>query len=297
MQQYNTASNQGNNTVMALNFESQALDTKVINNELWIAATSLAKMLGFGNPHQAVKNHVEICDLRKLEVTSSDVQNLDVTSKGVQNLDAPSKARKTQTLNFVNESGMYALIFGSTKAEAKRFKHWVTSEVLPQIRKTGGYRAAPVAKQYSDNDIQRLKDSLTLPELANLLQTSEIETAQRLADSFPNTRKRYQRAKPVLTPELQQALDQFWGFVATQNLAALNHSHKSHELAISIPDVYALAEPGQLPETSLLYQALRLSTTPRFYGANKVIASSLVNKSRRCWVFIRSFNQPAIASV
>lgn len=287
MQQYNTANNQGNNTVMALNFESQNLESQVVDNQMWFAATRLAEILGFGNPHQAVKNHVEVCDLRKLEVTS----------KGVQNLDVTSKARKTQKLNFVNESGMYALIFGSTKAEAKRFKHWVTSEVLPQIRKTGSYIAAPIAKQYSDNDIQRLKDNLTLPELAKLLQTNELEAAQRLADSFPNTRKRYQRSKPVLTPELQYALDQFWGFVATQNIAALNHSHKSHELAISIPEVYALAQPWELPDTSLIYKALRLSDTPRFYRANTVIASALAHKSRRVWVFIKSLNQSAIATV
>jgi hypothetical protein len=42
--------------------------------------------------------------------------------------------------NHINESGLYALIFGSTKPEAKRFKRWVTSEVLPSIRKTGGYQ-------------------------------------------------------------------------------------------------------------------------------------------------------------
>ena len=286
MQQYNTASNQGNNTVMALNFENQALDTKIINNELWFAASTLAKVLGFGNPRQAVATHVEICDVQKLDVTLSDLQNVEVTSR----------ARKTQKLNFVNESGMYALIFGSTKAEAKRFKHWVTSEVLPQIRKTGSYIGAPVANQYSDNDIQRLKDSLTLPELAKLLQTSETEAAARLANSFPNTRKRYQRVKPVLTPELQYALDQFWGFVATQNIAKLNHSQKSHELAISIPEVYALADKGQLPDTSLIYKALRLSDTPRFHRANTVIASAIYHKSRRVWVFIKSFNQPAITN-
>lgn len=285
MSQYNTASNQGNNTVMALNFENQALDTKIINNELWFAASTLAKVLGFGNPRQAVATHVEICDVQKLDVTSSDLQNVEVTSR----------ARKTQKLNFVNESGMYALIFGSTKAEAKRFKHWVTSEVLPQIRKTGSYSAAPIAKQYSDSDIQRLKDSLTLPELAGLLQTSEVDAAQRLADSFPNTRKRYQRAQPVLTPELQHALDTFWGFVATQNIAALNHSSKSHELAISIPEIYALADKGQLPDTSLIYKALRLSDQPRFHRANTVIASAIYHKSRRVWVFVKSFNQKAIA--
>jgi len=102
---------------------------------------------------------------------------------------------------------------------------------------------------------------------------------------------------PVMTPEMQYALDQFWGFIATQNIAALNHSHKPHELAISIPEVYELAEPWQLPDTSLLYKALRLCDTPRFHRANAVIASERTNKSRRVWIFIKSFGQTAIAKV
>lgn len=285
MQQYNTANNQGSNTVMALNFENQALDTQVVNNELWIAATSLAKILGFGNPHQAIKSHVEACDLQKLEVTS----------KGVQNLDGPSRSRKTQKLNFVNESGMYALIFGSTKAEAKRFKHWVTSTVLPQIRKTGSYSVnQPPA--ITDADWQRYSRSMTIPEMAAFTDHSEQQVINALHKVMGSAVTATNPA-PVMTPEMQYALDQFWSFVATQDLAKINHSHKAHELAISIPDIYALAEPWELPDTSLLYKALRLSDTPRFHRANTVMASALLNKSRRVWVFIKSsFGQPAISN-
>ena len=93
---------------------------------------------------------------------------------------------------------------------------------------------------------------------------------------------------PVMTPELQQALDQFWGFVAQQNIASLNHSQAFGMLALSIPEVYTLAEDGELPDSSLIYKALRLSQTPRFYRANIVIASSLLGRSRRVWVFFKS---------
>lgn len=285
MQQYNTA-NKANNEVMALSFENQALDTQVINNELWIAATSLAKMLGFGNPHQAIKTHVEVCDIQKLEVTS----------KGVQNLDGTSKARKTQKLNFVNESGMYALIFGSTKSEAKRFKHWVTSKVLPQIRKTGSYGKPDQPPVITDADWVRYSRSMTIPEMAQLTGHTEQQVINALHDIMGSPVHATSPA-PVMTPELQYALDQFWGFVATQNITALNHSHKPHELAINIPEIYELAEPWQLPDTSLIYKALRLSTTPRFYRANTVIASEQANRSRRVWIFIQSFGQTAIAKV
>jgi hypothetical protein len=67
-------------------------------------------------------------------VDSEDVQKLDTLTPGGR-----------QRQNHVNESGLYALILGSTKDAAKRFKRWVTSEVLPSIRKTGAYSATPVA--------------------------------------------------------------------------------------------------------------------------------------------------------
>ena len=274
MQQYNTAS-KGNNEVMALSFENQALDTRIINNELWFAANNLAKMLGFGNPRQAVSTHVE----------TEDVQKLDTLTKGGK-----------QAINFVNESGMYALIFGSTKAEAKRFKHWVTSKVLPQIRKTGSYGKSDHPSTITDADWMRYSRSMTIPEMAQFTGHTEQQVINALHDIMGSPVRATSPA-PVMTPELQHALDQFWGFIATQNIAALNHSHKQHELAISIPEVYELAETWQLPDTSLLYKALRLSTTPRFHRANTVIASERTNKSRRVWVFIRSFRQSAIAKV
>lgn len=282
MQQYNTASNE----VMGLSFENQALETQIIDNELWFAATNLAQMLGFGNPYQAVATHVELCDLQKLEVTS----------KGVQDLDVTSKARKTQKLNFVNESGMYALIFGSTKAEARRFKHWVTSEVLPQIRKTGSYNVQPKAPAFTAADWRRYAKSMTIPEMAQLTGCTEREVVNAL-HKVMGGHATTDKPAPVMTPELQDALDTFWGFVATQNIAALNHSHKQDELAISIPEIYALADKGQLPDTRLIYKALRLSDIPRFYRANTVIASAIYHKSRRVWVFIKSFNQAAIATI
>ena len=85
----------------------------------WFNANEVCDALEMGNPSQAIKSHVDADDLQKLEV----IDNLG----------------RTQQTNHVNESGLYALIFGSRKESAKRFKRWVTSEVLPSIRKTGEY--------------------------------------------------------------------------------------------------------------------------------------------------------------
>lgn len=99
------------------------------NGEPWFAANEVCEVLGFANPRDAVARHVDDDDVGKHDT-----------------LTAGGRQRTTH----INESGMYALIFGSTKAEAKRFKRWVTSEVLPSIRRTGSYTgqlAAPLRDQ------------------------------------------------------------------------------------------------------------------------------------------------------
>ena len=88
-------------------------------NPLFVS-TDICAALGFKNGIDAIKTHVDLDDLFKVQIDT---------------------AGGKQTVNAVNESGMYALIFGSKLPAAKRFKKWVTSEVLPAIRKTGTYAA------------------------------------------------------------------------------------------------------------------------------------------------------------
>lgn len=92
----------------------------LIDNEPWFVGKDIALSLGYTNPQKAVRDHVDLED------------------RGVNEMDTPSGR---QELTFINESGLYALIFGSKLPNAKKFKHWVTSEVLPSIRKTGSYKA------------------------------------------------------------------------------------------------------------------------------------------------------------
>ena len=90
------------------------------HGEAWFVANDVCKALELMNPHDALAKHVDQEDLAKRDT---------LTPGGLQKL------------NHVNESGLYALIFGSRKESAKRFKRWVTSEVLPAIRKDGYYVA------------------------------------------------------------------------------------------------------------------------------------------------------------
>lgn len=100
------------------NEEFGDIRTVTINNEPWFVGKDVAGALGYANARDALRKHVDDSD------------------KGVAKCDTLGGK---QDLTIVNESGLYALIFGSKLESAKRFKHWVTSEVLPSIRKTGSY--------------------------------------------------------------------------------------------------------------------------------------------------------------
>lgn len=99
------------------NFDSQAVRTLTRDGEPWFIAADVCEALDIGNNRDAVGR-------------------LDDDDKGVASTDTLGGP---QEVTIINESGLYSLIFTSRKPEAKRFKKWVTSEVLPTIRKTGGY--------------------------------------------------------------------------------------------------------------------------------------------------------------
>lgn len=94
--------------------------TVTIDNEPWFVGKDVATALGYAKPLNALSTHVEKDDSLKQGITDS--------------------LGREQETTFINESGLYALIFGSKLDSAKRFKRWVTSEVLPAIRKTGSYQ-------------------------------------------------------------------------------------------------------------------------------------------------------------
>ena len=111
-----------NNIQIFKNQEFGAIRT--ISNEqgeAMFCAKDVCDTLGYNNSRDALRNHVEAEDVEKF--------------------DTPTKGGK-QKLNYINESGLYALVLFSKLDSAKRFKHWVTSEVLPSIRKQGGYMMA-----------------------------------------------------------------------------------------------------------------------------------------------------------
>ncbi|MCP1275469.1 BRO family protein [Leuconostoc citreum] len=107
------------NKVEVFNFETNDVRTVVINSEAWFVGKDVADALGYTKSRNALTKHVDEDDALKRGVTD----NLG----------------RLQETTLINESGVYSLIFGSKLESAKRFKKWVTSEVLPAIRKTGSY--------------------------------------------------------------------------------------------------------------------------------------------------------------
>jgi prophage antirepressor-like protein len=108
------------------NEEFGTVRTVLINNEPYFVGKDAAAVLGYGNTRDAISKHV------------------DSEDKGVAKCDTLGGI---QEFTVINESGLYALIFGSKLPNAKKFKHWVTSEVLPTIRKTGGYHLPQTYKE------------------------------------------------------------------------------------------------------------------------------------------------------
>lgn len=106
------------NSITPFSFESHTVRTLTIDGEPWFVAKDVAEALGYTDTDQAIRKHV------------------DAQDRLTRRIDGVGQRR---SVIVINESGTYDLTFGSELESAKRFKRWVTSVVLPSIRKTGAY--------------------------------------------------------------------------------------------------------------------------------------------------------------
>ena len=139
------------------------------DGEPLFCAKDVCDVLGYKIARCAVRQLVNTFDVAKHNVKLSGRLRKDGT---------PSK--RSQQMLFVNESGFYALVLGSKLPTAVKFKNWVTSEVLPQIRKTGGY--IPVKQGESDEETIRHAEEIlraTLKEKENLLKNQQVQIDQQ----------------------------------------------------------------------------------------------------------------------
>lgn len=130
-------------------FEDKNIRTMLIDNEPYFVGKDIAETLGYKRTADAIRTHV------------------DEEDKGVGEIQTPGGK---QVMTVINESGLYALIFNSKLSSAKHFKRWVTSEVLPTIRKHGAYMTE-----------EKLEEVLLNPEtIIQLAQQLKDEREQRL---------------------------------------------------------------------------------------------------------------------
>lgn len=139
-----------------------SIKSLVIDNEPWFVGKDVAEALGYAKPLNAIAQHVDNDDSLKRGLT-----------------DSLGRLQKTI---FINESGLYSLILSSKLESAKKFKRWVTSEVLPSIRKTGGYKLPEISYPQS---LRLLADEIEKNkklELENSIQAQQINEMKPKAD-------------------------------------------------------------------------------------------------------------------
>ena len=119
--------------------------TVVINDEPWFVGKDVAESLGYERESKAVVDHVDEDDREMVDGKTQSCFGIELGQRGGW---------------IINESGMYSLALSSKLSTAKKFKHWVTSEVLPSIRKTGSYNlpwkgAVSCQQKYCRNILKR----------------------------------------------------------------------------------------------------------------------------------------------
>lgn len=144
------------NEIQVWNYESSEVRTVQVNGEPWFVGKDVATILGYNNPRDAISKRV------------------DDEDKGVAKCDTLGGV---QDLTIINESGLYSLVLSSKLPNAKKFKRWVTSEVLPSIRKHGSYS---VQSQFADLSPQ-LQVLIQMETRQKQIEARQAEQATALA--------------------------------------------------------------------------------------------------------------------
>lgn len=172
--------------------------TVTIDGEPWFVGKDIAGILGYGNTRDAILSHVDEEDRRVIQ--KSENATFEIPNRG---------------MSLVNESGLYSLILGSKLSSAKRFKHWVTSEVLPSIRKHSAYLTPEKVEEFllNPDTIIRLAMDLKNEREARIAAETKIrEQAPKVAfaEAVEKTKEN------IHVAEMARALSKK-GFVISQN--------------------------------------------------------------------------------
>ncbi len=222
-------------------FEENDVRTVLVDEEPYFIGKDVAEVLGYTNPQKAIRDHIELEDkLTERIVLSGQHRNVIL----------------------INESGLYALIFGSQLESAKRFKRWVTSEVLPQIRKTGKYEAPKdpmeiMRLQFEaldqtnkkvdtiEKDVTYLKDEVKLDAgeynfIAKHVRRNVMEIIQRFG--FANT----QEVKQALFKDINSGLNEVCGIKTRTQLRQKHFNQAMDYINVWVPSTATRLKVQQL---------------------------------------------------
>ena len=147
------------------NAEFGSVRTTTVNGEIMFVGKDVADILGYRNGSRDINRHV----------AEEDRQNYQNGT-----FESP------RGMTVINESGLYALIFGSKLESAKRFKHWVTSEVLPAIRKNGSYQLAPQGEELLALAVIEAKKTIdSLKDQCKFLGEQAVENQKLISELQP----------------------------------------------------------------------------------------------------------------
>lgn len=158
------------NDLQVFDFEQKSVRVVMREGEPWFVGKDVAEALGYANTKDAIVSHVDEDDKKLLQRSGfATIENhipKEAFPVNFVQADIPNRG-----LTVINESGVYSLVFGSKLEKAKEFKHWVTHEVLPTIRKHGVYMTP-----------QKIEEALTNPDfIIRLAQELKTEREKRTA--------------------------------------------------------------------------------------------------------------------
>lgn len=174
------------NELQVFNFDELPVRTLKVDGEPYFVGKDVAEILGYKKPENAIANHVD---------------DEDKTTTLIQGTGSNYKSKAV----LINESGLYALIFSSKLESAKRFKRWVTSEVLPQIRNKGMYITKATATEMINN-----------PEILTMLVEQIAKVSNLQLDYNTQTSNKLKEIKQTLTGE----------YVTPQDITAIKYMVK-----------------------------------------------------------------------
>lgn len=212
------------NEVQVFNFEQMNVRTVIIDGEPWFVGKDVAVALGYSNTKDALNRHVD----------DEDKQGSRFTTSG-----------QSREMTVINESGVYSLIFGSKLPSAKQFKRWVKAEVLPSIRKTGGYQAQTMTEMEivaaSANKLVQQEKQIAQIEKRQTSTESDLAELKNQMGLPSSMRRRFTKARNKRVAEVMG------GYYGAAYQAKTVRSAVYKQLERIVKDRYDIESYGDLP--------------------------------------------------